>query len=49
MKPVFVIAGARTPFAKVGTTLAGVGAAELARTAMLGVMVRTALDPARID
>ena len=49
MKPVLVIAGVRTPFAKVGTALAGVGAAELARTAMLGVMVRTALDPARID
>jgi acetyl-CoA C-acetyltransferase/acetyl-CoA acyltransferase len=49
MKPVLVIAGVRTPFAKAGTTLAGVGAAELARTAMLGVMVRTALDPAQID
>jgi acetyl-CoA acetyltransferase family protein len=49
MKPVLVIAGLRTPFTKAGTTLAGVGAAELARTAMLGVMVRTGLDPARID
>jgi acetyl-CoA C-acetyltransferase/acetyl-CoA acyltransferase len=49
MKPVLVIAGVRTPFAKAGTSLASVQAAELARTAMLGVMVRTALDPARID
>jgi acetyl-CoA acetyltransferase family protein len=49
MKPVLVIAGVRTPFAKAGTSLARVQAAELARTAMLGVMVRTALDPARID
>ena len=49
MKPVLVIAGVRTPFAKVGTTLAGIEAAELARTAMLGLMVRSALDPARID
>jgi acetyl-CoA acetyltransferase family protein len=49
MKPVLVIAGVRTPFAKAGTALAGVGAAELARTAMLGVLVRTALDPAQLD
>ena len=48
-QPVVVIAGVRTPFAKMGTSLAGVGAAELARTAMLGVLVRTALDPSRLD
>jgi acetyl-CoA acetyltransferase family protein len=47
--PVVVIAGVRTPFTKAGTTLAGVGAADLARTAMLGVLVRTGLDPARLD
>jgi acetyl-CoA acetyltransferase family protein len=47
--PVVVIAGVRTPFTKVGTSLAGVGAADLARNAMLGVLVRTALDPARLD
>jgi acetyl-CoA acetyltransferase family protein len=49
MKPVLVIAGVRTPFAKAGTSLAGVGAADLARAAMLGLMVRTAFDPRRID
>jgi acetyl-CoA acetyltransferase family protein len=48
-EPVVVIAGVRTPFAKMGTSLAGVGAAELARSAMLGVLVRTALDPSRLD
>jgi acetyl-CoA C-acetyltransferase/acetyl-CoA acyltransferase len=47
--PVVVIAGVRTPFTKAGTSLAGVGAADLARAAMLGVLVRTALDPARLD
>ena len=47
--PVVVIAGVRTPFTKAGTSLAGVGAAELARAAMVGVMVRTALDPARLE
>jgi acetyl-CoA acetyltransferase family protein len=48
-EPIVVIAGVRTPFAKVGTSLAGMGAADLARAAMLGVLVRTAVDPARID
>jgi len=51
MKPerIMVIAGVRTPFAKAGTSLAGVGAADLARAALLGVLVRTAVDPARLD
>jgi acetyl-CoA acetyltransferase family protein len=49
MMPVAVIAGVRTPFVKAGTDLAGVDAAELMRTAMLGLMVRTAVDPGRID
>lgn len=44
-----VIAGVRTPFAKAGTSLAGAGAADLARTAMLGLLVRTAVDPAKIE
>jgi acetyl-CoA C-acetyltransferase/acetyl-CoA acyltransferase len=48
-EPILVIAGVRTPFAKAGTSLAGLGAVELARTAMLGVLVRTAIDPGRID
>jgi acetyl-CoA acetyltransferase family protein len=47
--PVVVIAGVRTPFTKAGTSLVGVSAPDLARTAMLGVLVRTALDPARLD
>ena len=48
-EPIAVIAGVRTPFAKFGTTLAGLGAADLARAAMLGVLVRTGVDPGRID
>jgi acetyl-CoA acetyltransferase family protein len=48
-EPIVVIAGVRTPFAKVGTSLAEVGAADLARTALLGVLVRTGVDPSRID
>jgi acetyl-CoA acetyltransferase family protein len=48
-EPIVVIAGVRTPFTKLGTSLAGVGAADLARAAMLGVLVRTAVDPGRIN
>ena len=48
-EPIAVIAGVRTPFAKFGTTLAGLGAADLARAAMLGVLVRTGVDPGRIE
>ena len=47
-EPIVVIAGVRTPFAKLGTTLAGLGAVDLARAAMLGVLVRTDVDPGRI-
>ncbi len=49
MQPVMIIAGVRTPFAKLGTSLATVGAADLARAALLGTIVRTGLDPGRID
>ena len=48
-EPIAVIAGVRTPFAKLGTTLAGMGAADLARVAMQGLLVRTGIDPSRID
>ncbi|HEY5812591.1 MAG TPA: beta-ketoacyl synthase N-terminal-like domain-containing protein, partial [Terrimicrobiaceae bacterium] len=46
---IIVIAGVRTPFTKAGTSLAQVSAMDLARTAMLGVLVRSAVDPAQID
>ncbi len=48
-EPIVVIAGVRTPFAKVGTSLAEVGAGDLARSVLLGVLVRTGVDPSRID
>lgn len=46
---IVVIAGARTPFSKLGTDLAGLDAADLGRTAVLGVLTRTGLDPAQLD
>jgi acetyl-CoA acetyltransferase family protein len=46
---VVVVDGVRTPFAKVGTALAEVGAAELARTAVRELLERTEIDPSSID
>ncbi len=46
---VVVVDGVRTPFAKAGTALAEVGAAELARTAIRELLERTGIDPATID
>jgi acetyl-CoA acetyltransferase family protein len=48
-EPIVIIAGVRTPFAKLGTSLAGLGATDLARTAILGLLVRTAIDAGQID
>ncbi|MGH7544387.1 MAG: thiolase family protein [Gemmatimonadota bacterium] len=46
---VVVVDGVRTPFAKVGTALAEVGAVELARTAVRELLERTEIEPASID
>ena len=48
-KTIFVLAGARTPFAKVGTDLAGLGAADLGRAAVQSLLIRTGVDPASLD
>ena len=47
--PLYIVDGVRTPFARMGTTLAGCDAAELGRTAAAAVLARTGLDPALID
>ncbi|HKY60394.1 MAG TPA: thiolase family protein [Gemmatimonadota bacterium] len=46
---VVVVDGVRTPFAKVGTALTRVGAAELARAAVRELLERTEIDPSSID
>jgi len=46
---VVVVDGVRTPFAKVGTALAQVGAAELARVTVRELLERTEIDPSSID
>ena len=47
--PLYIVDGVRTPFARMGTTLAGCDAVELGRTAAAAVLARTGLDPALID
>jgi acetyl-CoA C-acetyltransferase/acetyl-CoA acyltransferase len=48
-EPLYIVDGVRTPFAKMGTTLAACDAAELGRTATAALLARTGLDPAAID
>ncbi|MEI6105737.1 MAG: thiolase family protein [Opitutae bacterium] len=48
-EPLYIVDGVRTPFAKMGTSLAGCDATELGRTAAAAVLTRTAFDPALID
>ena len=44
-----IVDGIRTPFCKMGTDLAGLGADELGRIAVSALLTRTDLDPALID
>lgn len=47
--PLYIVAGARTPFCKMGTDLAACDAVELGRTAAAAVLAQTGLDPALLD
>lgn len=51
MKPsrLVIVDGIRTPFSRMGTTLAALGADELGRMAVSALLAKTGLDPARID
>src|SRR6476661_4068692 len=44
-----VIDGVRTPFCKMGTDLARMGADELGRVAVNALLTRTGIDPGMID
>ena len=48
-EPLYIVDGVRTPFAKMGTTLASCDAAELGRSATAALLTRTGIDPATID
>jgi acetyl-CoA acetyltransferase family protein len=47
-EPVYIVDGLRTPFAKAGTTLAGIDSVELGKTAFSILLARSGIDPARI-
>lgn len=47
--PLYIVAGARTPFCKMGTDLAASDAVDLGRTAASAVLAQTGLDPGLID
>src|SRR5712671_5203825 len=49
MRDVVLIDGYRTPFAKAGTALKDVHAAELGRIAVSELLARTGIDPSEID
>src|SRR5436309_11317952 len=44
-----IVDGVRTPFSKMGTDLAHMGADELGRIAVSALLARTGIDPATID
>jgi acetyl-CoA C-acetyltransferase/acetyl-CoA acyltransferase len=48
-RPVVIVDGVRTPFAKAGTALRAVSAVELGRVAVHELLARTEFDPDRID
>ena len=48
-KEIVIVEGVRTPFAKMGTNLSGIDAAELGRLAVQGLFTRTGFDPELID
>lgn len=47
--PLVIVAGARTPFCRAGSSLAGFDAVELGRHAADGLFTRTGLDPSVVD
>lgn len=49
MKPLFIIAAARTPFARAGSSLASLDAVELGRAAVSSLLARSGIDPDAVD
>lgn len=49
MKTLFIIDGIRTPFCKMGSTLADFDAVELGRAAVSALLTKTSIDPNAID
>ena len=49
MKDVYILAGTRTPFSRMGSDLAHLSASDLGREATSALLTQTGLDPAAID
>jgi acetyl-CoA acetyltransferase family protein len=49
MKPLYIIDGVRTPFARAGTSLAGLDAVDLGRAAVSALITRSGVDPQWVD
>ncbi len=48
-KAAFILNGARTPFARMGTDFAGVSAVDLGRAAAVEAMARSGIEPSAVD
>ena len=49
MERLVIVDGVRTPFARMGTQFAVLGADELGRMAVSALLTKTGIDPAIID
>jgi acetyl-CoA acetyltransferase family protein len=49
MKELHIIAATRTPFCRMGTSLAGLDAVELGRAAVSGLLTQSGIDPMLVD
>lgn len=49
MKPLYIIAAARTPFARAGSSLAGLDAVDLGKAAVSSLLARSGIDPQAVD
>ncbi len=49
MKPLYIIAAARTPFARAGSSLAALDAVDLGKAAVSALLTRSGIDPHVVD
>jgi acetyl-CoA C-acetyltransferase/acetyl-CoA acyltransferase len=49
MKPLYIIAAVRTPFARAGSSLASLDSVDLGKAAVSALLARSGIDPQRVD
>ncbi|HYF36537.1 MAG TPA: acetyl-CoA C-acyltransferase, partial [Prosthecobacter sp.] len=49
MKSLFIVDGMRTPFARAGSSLAGLDAVDLGKAAVSALLARSGIDPQLVD